>query len=574
MIEERNDLKGDTVIMKKMNYQKYAAYPAVQLTERSWPDRTITKAPIWCSVDLRDGNQALPVPMSVDEKVAMFKLLVSVGFKEIEVGFPSASATEFAFVRRLVNDRLIPDDVTIQVLTQSREHLIRRTFDAICGIKNAIVHIYNSTSRQQRDVVFRMSKEEILSIAIAGTRLVRELKERSGNSGIRLEYSPESFTGTELDYALEVCHAVMEEWGASAENKVVLNLPSTVELSTPNIYADRIEWFCRNIKDRDAAIISVHAHNDRGTAVATAELAVMAGADRVEGALFGNGERCGNMDIVTMALNLLTQGVDPQLDFSDLPAIREVYRRCTRMDVHPRQPYSGDLVYTAFSGSHQDAISKGMKAHKLSSAGIWDVPYLPIDPQDVGCTYEAIVRINSQSGKGGIAYVLDKDYGIQIPKWMQPDFGAAVQDVADTTGEELSPEQIHELFQKEYIGAKSPYMLRKCNISWDDEDPESNDEVTTVINCSILGPDGELAFKARGNGPLDAFVRGMASQTGLDFHVDEYSEHSIGHSSDALAIAYIRLSSSDGRLSCGSGIDSNISLASIKAIVSALNRLR
>ncbi|NTU53470.1 MAG: 2-isopropylmalate synthase [Chlorobiaceae bacterium] len=558
--------------MSAMNYRKYASYPQVGLTDRTWPDKTITRAPVWCSVDLRDGNQALPIPMSVDEKVEYFRLLVSVGFKEIEVGFPSASATEFAFVRRLIDNHLIPDDVSIQVLTQSREHLIRRTFEAIQGAKNAVVHLYNSTSRQQRDIVFRMSCEEIISIAVAGTRLVRELKEASGNPGIRFEYSPESFTGTELNYALDVCHAVMEEWGASAENKVILNLPSTVELSTPNIYADRIEWFCRNISNRDAAIISVHAHNDRGTAVATSELALMAGADRIEGALFGNGERCGNMDIIIMALNLMTQGIDPKLDFSDLPHIREVYSRCTRMTVHARQPYSGELVYTAFSGSHQDAISKGMKAHKRSPDGIWDVPYLPIDPQDVGCTYEAIVRINSQSGKGGIAYVLEKDYGILIPKWMQPDFGNAVQEVADRTGDELSPEQIHELFQKEYIGSTSPYQLKKCNISWSDEDPEHIDEVSTLISCSVLGPKGEITFKAKGNGPLDAFVRGMVSHTGIEFHVDEYSEHAIGHSSDALALSYIRLAFENGVLSCGSGIDSNISLASIKAIVSALNR--
>ncbi|NTU93691.1 MAG: 2-isopropylmalate synthase [Chlorobiaceae bacterium] len=559
--------------MKRMNYRKYAPYPAVDIPDRTWPSNRITKAPIWSSVDLRDGNQALPIPMSVDEKVAMFKLLVSIGFKEIEVGFPSASATEFAFVRRLVENQLIPDDVTIQVLTQSREHLIRRSFEAIRGAKNAIVHLYNSTSRQQRDVVFRMSREEIREIAISGTRLVRTLKEESGNPGIRFEYSPESFTGTELDYALEVCHAVMDTWGATAANKVILNLPSTVELSMPNIYADRIEWFCRNIKDREAVLISVHAHNDRGTAVATSELAMLAGADRIEGALFGNGERCGNMDIVTMALNLLTQGIDPELDFSDMPAVRETYRRCTRMDIHPRHPYAGELVYTAFSGSHQDAISKGMKAHSLSAEGLWDVPYLPIDPQDVGCTYEAIVRINSQSGKGGIAYVLDKEYGIQIPKWMQPDFGNVVQEVTDRTGEELTPGQIHELFQKEYIGAKSPYLLKKCQISWDDADPDANDEVATTINCSVQSSEGEIAFKATGNGPLDAFVRGMASHTGLDFHVDEYAEHAIGHSSDALAIGYIRIACADGRISCGSGIDSNISLASIKAIVSAMNRL-
>lgn len=560
--------------MKRMNYQKYAPYPMVDIPDRTWPGKRITKAPKWCSVDLRDGNQALPIPMSVEEKVTMFRLLVSVGFKEIEVGFPSASATEFSFVRKLIENNLIPDDVTIQVLTQSREHLIRRTFEAIHGAKNAIVHLYNSTSRQQRDVVFRMSREEIIGIAISGTKLVRALKEASGNPGIRFEYSPESFTGTELDYALEVCHAVMDTWGASADNKVILNLPSTVEMSMPNIYADRIEWFCRNIRDRDAAIISVHAHNDRGTAVATSELAMLAGADRIEGALFGNGERCGNMDIVIMALNLLTQGIDPELDFSDMPAIREAYTRCTRMEIHPRHPYAGELVYTAFSGSHQDAISKGMKVHSMSPDALWDVPYLPIDPQDVGCNYEAIVRINSQSGKGGIAYVLDKEYGIQIPKWMQPDFGNVVQEVTDRTGDELTPAQIHELFQKEYIGAKSPYQLKKCNISWDDADPEANDEVATIISCSVQTPDGEVAFKAKGNGPLDAFVRGMVSQTGLDFHVDEYAEHAIGHSSDALAIGYIRISCNDGRMACGSGVDSNISLASIKAIISALNRLR
>lgn len=559
--------------MKKMKYQKYTAYEPVAITGRSWPDNSITKAPVWCSVDLRDGNQALPIPMSVDEKVAFFRLLVSVGFKEIEVGFPSASSTEFAFVRRLIEEKIIPDDVTIQVLTQAREHLIRRTFDSIKGAKNAIVHLYNSTSRQQREVVFRKDREAIKAIAIEGTRLVRKLKEESGNPGIRFEYSPESFTGTELDYALDVCHAVMEVWGASAQQKVILNLPSTVELSMPNIYADRIEWFCRNLNDRDAAIISVHAHNDRGTAVATAELAVLAGADRVEGALFGNGERCGNMDIVTMALNLLTQGIDPELDFSDMPAVREVYRRCTRMDIHARHPYAGELVYTAFSGSHQDAISKGMKAHDLSPDGIWDVPYLPIDPEDVGCTYEAIVRINSQSGKGGIAYVLDKEYGIQIPKWMQPDFGSAVQEVADRTGEELSPGQIHELFQETYIKAKSPYALKKCHISWEDEDPDVNNEVATIIACTIQSGAGEFAFKARGNGPLDAFVRGFSKETGIDFSVDEYAEHAIGHSSDALAIAYIRIVAADARISCGSGLDSNISLASIKAIVSALNRL-
>ncbi|TCD47720.1 2-isopropylmalate synthase [Chlorobium sp. N1] len=559
--------------MKTMNYKKYSAYPEVGLADRTWPDRTIEAAPVWCSVDLRDGNQALPVPMSVDEKIAMFRLLVSVGFKEIEVGFPSASATEFAFVRRLVEESLIPDDVTIQVLTQAREHLIRRTFEAISGARNAIVHLYNSTSTLQREVVFGKNMDEIRHIAVEGTRLVRRLKDESGNAGIRFEYSPESFTGTELDYALDVCHAVMEAWGASQDEPVILNLPSTVEMSRPNVYADRIEWFSRNLRDRRAAIISVHAHNDRGTAVATAEFALMAGADRVEGALFGNGERCGNMDIVTMALNLLTQGVDPGLDFSDLPRIREVYHRCTRMDVHPRHPYAGELVYTAFSGSHQDAISKGLKARGRKGGGPWAVPYLPIDPEDVGCTYEAIVRINSQSGKGGVAYVLEKEYGIQIPRWMQPDFAEAVQAVADRTGEELSAADIHELFQREYVRPQGEFVLKKCNISWADDPGAAADGAATRIS-SVVAMDGrDLSFEAVGNGPLDAFSKGLIEAGGPQFTVDDYAEHAIGHSAGATAIAYVRVGFSDGRVSFGAGTDSNISLASIRATLSALNRL-
>lgn len=562
--------------MKKngMNYSKYTAYPIVDLPDRTWPDRTISKAPIWCSVDLRDGNQALPMPMNVEEKLAMFQLLVAIGFKEIEVGFPSASATEFVFVRKLIEEHLIPADVTIQVLTQAREHLIRKTFEAVRGAERVIVHLYNSTSRQQRDVVFRKDRAEIKKIAVDGTLLVRHLREESGfPEAIRFEYSPESFTGTELDYALEVCHAVMDVWGADRHKKIILNLPSTVEMSSPNVYADRIEWFCRNIKERQAALISVHPHNDRGTAVATAELALMAGADRVEGALFGNGERCGNMDIVILALNLFSQGIDPDLDFSNLPKIREIYSRCTRMQVHPRHPYAGELVYTAFSGSHQDAISKGMKAHQRSGSGIWDVPYLPIDPQDVGCNYEAIVRINSQSGKGGVAYVLEQDYGIQIPKWMQPDFAEAVQAVADHTGEELSPERIHELFHEEYVSLKVPFTLKKCHISWDDEEPERNDEEATIITCLVQMKERELNIDAKGNGPVDAFVKGFMEVSGIEFRIDNYAEHAIGSSAGALAVAYIQMGCPDGRISYGAGIDSNISLASIKAVVSALNRL-
>ena len=556
-----------------MNCGKYAAYPAVDISGRTWPDKRITKAPHWCSIDLRDGNQALPVPMSVEEKVEMFRLLVDIGFKEIEVGFPSAAAVEFQFVRRLIEEDLIPDDVTIQVLTQAREHLIRKTFNALEGVNSAIVHLYNSTSTVQRDVVFRMGREEIKNIAVRGTKLVRELKDASGNKKIRFQYSPESFTGTELDYALEVSHAVMDEWGVSEDNKVIINLPSTVEMSTPNIFADRIEWFCRNIRNRNEVILSVHTHNDRGTGVATAELAVMAGADRVEGALFGNGERSGNLDIVTMALNLCSQGVDPELDFSDLPHIREVYCKSTRMSIHPRQPYSGELVYTAFSGSHQDAISKGMKAMKVAGNTCWNVPYLPIDPRDVGCSYKAIVRINSQSGKGGVAYIMENDFGYEIPKWMQPSFGTVIQSQVDQNGREFLPKEIHELFHDEYIRLHEPYSMKKCTINWEDREPERDDEVSTTIHCVLDRHGHEISFSAKGNGPVDAFVRGVRQHTGLDFSVDEYAEHAIGHSADAKAIAYIRIKDAEGRESIGAGIDSNISLASIKAVLSAVNRI-
>ena len=556
-----------------MNCGKYAAYPAVDISGRTWPDKRITKAPHWCSIDLRDGNQALPVPMSVEEKVEMFRLLVDIGFKEIEVGFPSAAAVEFQFVRRLIEEDLIPDDVTIQVLTQAREHLIRKTFNALEGVNSAIVHLYNSTSAVQRDVVFRMGREEIKNIAVRGTRLVRELKDASGNKKIRFQYSPESFTGTELDYALEVSHAVMDEWGVSEDNKVIINLPSTVEMSTPNIFADRIEWFCRNIRNRNEVILSVHTHNDRGTGVATAELAVMAGADRVEGALFGNGERSGNLDIVTMALNLCSQGVDPELDFSDLPHIREVYCKSTRMSIHPRQPYSGELVYTAFSGSHQDAISKGMKAIKVAGNTCWNVPYLPIDPRDVGCSYKAIVRINSQSGKGGVAYIMENDFGYEIPKWMQPSFGTVIQSQVDQNGREFLPKEIHELFHDEYIRLHEPYSMKKCTINWEDREPERDDEVSTTIHCVLDRHGREISFSAKGNGPVDAFVRGVRQHTGLDFSVDEYAEHAIGHSADSRAIAYIRIREAGGRDSIGAGIDSNISLASIKAVLSAVNRI-
>ena len=560
--------------MGMMNSSRYAAYPSVDIPERTWPDRRITVAPIWCSIDLRDGNQALPVPMNVEQKLSMFRLLVDIGFREIEVGFPSASAVEYRFVRKLIEEKLIPEGVTIQVLTQAREHLIRRTFEALEGVKNAVVHLYNSTSTVQREVVFRKKREEIREIAVRGTKLVRELKDASGNRGIRFQYSPESFTGTELDYALDVCHAVMDTWGASPEEAIVINLPSTVEMSTPNIFADRVEWFSRNLQERDAVILSVHTHNDRGTAVASAELSVMAGADRVEGAIFGNGERSGNLDIVTMALNLYTQGVDPGLDFSDLARTSDVYCDCTRMPIHPRHPYAGELVYTAFSGSHQDAINKGMKAHEASGDGLWNVPYLPIDPKDVGRSYKAIVRINSQSGKGGVTYIMDAEFGYQIPKWMQPHFGAVVQSHVDENGRELLPQEIRDLFHREYVCLQEPFALKRCHINWeDDETPGAGAGQTTTITASLLRDGREISLVATGNGPVDAFVRGLEEMTDLDFSVDEYAEHAIGHSADTDAVAYVRIKTPDGRASVGVGVDSNISLASIKAVLSGVNRI-
>ncbi|MEC9486985.1 MAG: 2-isopropylmalate synthase [Prosthecochloris sp.] len=559
--------------MAMTNSSKYTAYPAVGLSGRTWPDQRISSAPVWCSIDLRDGNQALPVPMSVDEKLEMFRLLVDIGFKEIEVGFPAASAVEYQFVRKLIDEDLIPRDVTIQVLTQAREHLVRRTFDSLEGVRNAIVHLYNSTSTVQRDVVFRKNREEIKAIAIDGARLVRELADAAEGSAIRFQYSPESFTGTELDYALEVCHAVMGAWGADESDRMIINLPSTVEMSTPNVFADRIEWFCRNLEHREAAIVSVHTHNDRGTAVASAELALMAGADRVEGALFGNGERCGNLDIVTMALNMYTQGVDPELDFSHLSHTIDVYRDCTRMPVHPRHPYAGELVYTAFSGSHQDAINKGMKALADHDDGVWNVPYLPIDPKDVGFSYKAIVRINSQSGKGGVAYVMESAFGYQIPRWMQPDVGKVVQNVVDEEGRELSPDEVRDLFVREYVRLQEPYALKKCHITWEDEDPDRNDEEATTITTAVQKGSHEFGFTARGNGPVDAFVKGFIRDSGLEFTVSDYAEHAIGHSADTLAVAYVKITASAGTVSFGAGIDSNISLASIKAVLSAVNRL-
>ena len=558
--------------MKRMNFHKYQPYPVVPLPDRQWPNKQITKAPIWCSVDLRDGNQALRIPMNLTEKLKMFDLLVEIGFKEIEIGFPSAAQVEYDFARTLIEEKHIPADVTVQVLVQAREHLIRRTFEALQGVRNAIVHFYNSTSTLQREVVFHMDQAGIKNIAIEGAKLIKALQAETGNPGIRFEYSPESFTGTELDYAVDICHAVMDVLEPTPARKLILNLPATVEMATPNIHADQIEWFGRQLKNRESVLISLHTHNDRGCAVAAAELAVMAGADRVEGTLFGNGERTGNMDIMTMALNLFSQGVDPELDFSDLNRIRDIYEACTRMTVPERYPYVGELVYTAFSGSHQDAISKGLKAQKERTSPIWAVPYLPLDPQDVGRTYEQIVRINSQSGKGGVAFIMEQEFGFKLPKAMHPEFGRVIQAVTDQTGKELLPQEILAQFEREYLTRSYPYALRECHIQTDDDETAAGGQKTIVK--AVVGVDGrEIKFEDGGNGPIDAFVKGLNQHVELHFALQSYQEHDLEHRSDSRAVAYISLQEKAGRTAFGVGIDANISIASIKAILSALNRL-
>jgi 2-isopropylmalate synthase len=556
--------------MKKMNFHRYKPYPPVDLPDRQWPGKVITEAPIWCSVDLRDGNQALRVPMSIDEKLKMFDLLVDVGFKEIEIGFPSAAQVEFDFARRLIEENRIPEDVSIQVLVQCREHLITRTFEALEGANKAILHFYNSTSTLQRDVVFRMDKEGIKNIAIEGAKLVKKMADEVGNPGIRFEYSPESFTGTELDYAVDVCHAVMDVIEPTPEKKLILNLPSTVEMATANVHADQIEWCCRHFKNRDSIIVSLHAHNDRGCAVAATELAVMAGADRVEGTLFGNGERTGNMDIVTMALNLFSQGVDPKLDFTNINRVRKIYEETTRMNVHQRHPYVGEYVYTAFSGSHQDAINKGMKAQETRDENFWEVPYLPIDPQDVGRTYQSIIRINSQSGKGGVAYIMDHQFGFKLPKSMHPEFGRVIQLVTDQTGDELPSDEIYAVFEKEYLKKSYPFHLKECHIHMDADGDNSDG---TVVKATVGINGDSITFDSKGNGPIDAFVKGLNQHSHLKFSLQTYDEHDIDHASDSRAVAYISVRTTSGRSAFGVGMDPNISVASIKAILSALNRL-
>jgi 2-isopropylmalate synthase len=543
---------------------KYTPFPPVALPDRQWPSRTLTRAPAWCSVDLRDGNQALAQPMSVEEKLEYFALLVRIGFKEIEVGFPSASQIEFDFCRRLIEGNLIPDDVSIQILCQCREELITRSLEALRGAKNVIFHLYNSTSPKQREYVFGASRADIVRIAThAVTFLKREMAPLvAAGTRVRLEYSPESFTSTELEFALEICEAVSDVWQPTAANKIILNLPATVEYATPNVHADQIEWMCRHLTRRAATIVSLHTHNDRGTGVAATELALLAGADRVEGTLFGNGERTGNLDITTVALNLYTHGVHPGLDFSNINEIRDTYERCTRMEVHPRHPYAGDLVFTAFSGSHQDAIKKSWAAQKPGSP--WDVLYIPVDPADIGRSYKAIIRINSQSGKGGVAYILENEFGYALPKLMHKEIGRLVNDVADAKGTELTPAEVHDLFRREYLDRAAPVALGRFKTA----------ESDSAVKCdAVLTIDGKPhTLAAAGNGPIDAFVRALGTTPLPKFDVLSYSEHSLGTGAEARAVSYIQIKLANGRALYGAGTDTNIELASIKAVVSALNR--
>lgn len=553
-----------------MNYKKYKRFETIKLKDRTWPNNIITKAPKWCSVDLRDGNQALVNPMTVDEKIEMFNLLVELGFKEIEIGFPSASQIEFDFLRTLVEKNLIPDDVLIQVLTQARPHLIKRTFEALEGVKKSVVHIYNSTSVLQRDVVFNMNKEEIKKIAIEGTTLVKEyVKEFKGE--VVLEYSPESFTGTEMEYALDICEGVLDAWGATKENKVIINLPSTVEMDTPNIYADQIEWMCKNFTDRERVIVSLHPHNDRGTGVAAAELALLAGADRVEGTLFGNGERTGNVDILNIAYNMFTQGVDPNLNLEDIQKIIDVYEKCCKIPVHIRHPYAGELVFTAFSGSHQDAINKGMTKYKEREDRFWEVPYLPIDPSDLGREYEALVRINSQSGKGGVAFVMDKYFGYKMPKEMHKEFADVIQKISENKGE-VAPNIIMDKFNEEYLSIDEPFKFLKCTFKDSDNKVESNND--TIINLKFLYKGKEMELIGEGNGPLDALKKALVSSSLVNTTLIDYEEHSLGKDSEAKAASYVKMIRNDNKKETfGVGVDSNITLASIKAVFSAVNRL-
>lgn len=546
---------------------KYRPFAPVSLPDRHWPDHVLDRAPIWCSVDLRDGNQALIEPMCADRKWRMFDALVRLGFKEIEVGFPSASETDFGFMRHLIEEDLIPEDVTIQVLTQAREELIHRTFASIRGARRAIVHVYNSTSEVQRRVVFGLDRPGIVGIAVRGTELARKLADELPETEVTLEYSPESFTGTELPFAVEICEAVMEVWGPTPTDRMIVNLPATVEMSTPNVYADQIEWFGRNVAHRDSIVLSVHPHNDRGSAVAAAELAQMAGAERVEGTLFGNGERTGNVDVITLALNLLTQGIDPQLEIDDMNELIRVGEYCNRLPVHPRHPYAGDLVFTAFSGSHQDAIKKGLDARQGAGSALWEVPYLPMDPADVGRSYEALVRINSQSGKGGVAYVMEEDYGLRLPRRLQIEFSQVIQGIAESSGEEIPPALLWETFESEYLSRREPFAyLEHCVVPH----PEDPDRVDLTARVAAHGE--PKTIRGEGNGPIDAFVRALRSAFALDLHVTDYREHAVGRGEGAVAVAYLELATSTGSTLFGVGRHANIVRASLEAVLCAVNR--
>jgi 2-isopropylmalate synthase len=547
--------------MKKFNSSKYQAFTPVALPDRTWPDKVITEAPTWCSVDLRDGNQALIEPMSVAQKRKMWDLLVDIGLKEIEIGFPAASQPDYDFVRWLIEENKIPEDVSVQVLTQARAPLIEKTFEALKGVKRAIVHMYNSTSTIQREHVFKMDKVGIIEIAVNGAKVVKACAENTPETEWQFQYSPESFTGTELKFAVEVCDAVNEVWQPTPENKVIINLPSTVEMATPNIYADQIEWFSRHVKNRDGIILSLHTHNDRGCGVAASELALMAGADRVEGTLMGNGERTGNLDIMVMGMNMYSQGIDPMLDFSDMDRICSVVKECTQIEVHPRHPYAGSLVFTAFSGSHQDAIKKCLDTY--SEGDTWDIAYLPIDPRDVGRTYEDVVRVNSQSGKGGVAYVMDSRYGFQLPRWLQIEFSRIVQKAAEESGQEISPEQIWKLFQQQYLNIASPLTLKSFSI-----EKAEHESIKGVIEL-----DGqEFEIQGEGAGMLEAFVDGLEHTFGMELQIQEYGEHALSQSSSADAVTYLQLKYENERFT-GIAIDEDIVTSSVNALLNAVSQV-
>jgi 2-isopropylmalate synthase len=546
---------------------KYPAFPQVPLSNRQWPSNTLTKPPIWCSVDLRDGNQALIEPMGSERKLRMFDLLVAVGFKQIEVGFPAASQTDFDFVRQLIEENRVPEDVTLQVLTQARRPLIERTFEAMQGASTAILHVYNSTSELQRRVVFGMDKAGIKQIAVDGAEIVAECAARQSDTIWQFEYSPESFTGTELDYAVEVCDAVNAVWQPSPENPTILNVPATVEMSMPNVHADQIEWFLQHIKHRDSICLSLHPHNDRGCAVAATELGLLAGADRVEGTLFGNGERTGNVDLVTLALNLYTQGVDPGLDFSDIYEVMRTVEHCNQLPVHPRHPYAGELVFTAFSGSHQDAIKKGFTAMRKSNSPKWEVPYLPIDPADLGRTYEAVIRVNSQSGKGGVAFILERDHGLELPRRMQMEFSQVVQQISETTGKEVDSESIRKAFDATFLDATEPLsFLNHSSVQ------DKDDENLRSLTADVVYDHERCQLSGQGNGPIDAFVNAIKSRFDVDFRVVDYHQHATGVGADAQSACYFEIQAGKGATRYGAALHSNIVSASLMAVCSAFNR--